>query len=533
MSSTREMGRFPQHDTVPLTASHEAASENDSRDTPLRLLIPGLDVSGRHTGLRCAEGIRRRFRVIGVLGVAIAAFGLAIAGVAFGRIKTSLAHSGRDSLSIPFRLYEGGLAMPSRATQYDGIEDERDVPVWDGPGGVAHVFAIGDWGATEPNHKTFGAKGGEEYAQFSVANVFKARAKMFDPQYVLNVGDNFYVEGLESNCYSPPGDEIGATSASFSSVWQFIYGPTASKPWLSVLGNHDYGGWLYSKGWPQQIGYSFVNHNWIMPARYYSKRVKHPTFNIDYFMIDSNVYDAKMPNDDPDHNMCSWHHNGDGASCAANDGPTSTGGCRGWFWGSWRYQQKWLEQKLAASDARWKILVTHFPCGFDADWYKVLKAKYGLDLIVTGHRHQQELWRPNTTSKYVRSFLGVTGWDDTSPACFVTGGGGGISSQNFAEADYGNDLAKYGFFHLTIRKDSLGIELIDGFDAQVKGAYTIYPHGSQALKDHPVPQVNKWVGGLCAAFCGDMHHAWNDVCQGGKNVVQACEGCKECREKVL
>ena len=30
----------------------------------------------------------------------------------------------------------------------------------------------------------------------------------------------------------------------------------------------------------------------------------------------------------------------------------------------------------------------------------IMKAKYGLDLIVTGHRHQQEIWRQDTLQPY-------------------------------------------------------------------------------------------------------------------------------------
>jgi hypothetical protein len=226
-------------------------------------------------------------------------------------------------------------------------------------------------------------------------------------------------------------------------------------------------------GWPQQIGYSFINHNWIMPARYYSKRMTHSNFVVDYFMLDSNVNDAKSPNENQAHNICSNHNWGGPGKCTNNGGMPSIQGCKGWFDADWGSQKEWLERKLAASDADWKIVVTHFPCGYDSEWYKSLKANHGLDLLVTGHRHQQELWWPGTTSHYIQGFMKANGWDETAPACFMTGGGGGIVSQKFSYADYGRDLAWYGFFHLTISRDRIKIELVQS-DGNVVGNRTIY-----------------------------------------------------------
>jgi len=466
-----------------------------------------------------------------VARVSLLAGGAALAAALYSYRERATLLRSLDRFRKPFRLYEGDRPMPKRAVQYDGIEDTRHVDIKANEYDVSHVFVLGDWGATLPSHTTFGATDwSDKNAQINVANAMKGRAKWAKPEYVLNVGDNFYVEGLEYSCNAPPSAIWGPPTYgmkgtdAFSSAWQQIYGPVAEVPWLSVLGNHDYGGWRMDKGWPQQIGYSFVNHNWIMPARYYMKRMKHPNFIVDVFNLDSNHHDAKIPGEEPNHNICSSHNYQDGVgTCAANGGPPNVPGCRGWFWGSATAQQKWLEEKLAKSDATWKIVNTHFPCGYDGDFYRRMKAEHGLDLMVTGHRHQQELWWPGTTSKYVQSFMHMNDWDGSAPTCFVTGGGGGITSQKFGYADYGRDLQWYGFFHLGIHKDWMTIELV-GTDGAVKGNVTIHPHGTQESKGEAVAKLPNFTG-MCASFCGDMNNPWAKICG-----WMSCQGCDECRE---
>jgi len=385
-------------------------------------------------------------------------------------------HRLRANVEFPFREYDsgalGGLSMPEKSSQYDGVEDKREFNI-DTNADMTHIFVLGDWGALQPNHQTAACNGWDCSAQIMVGNAMKNRAQWAHPQYVLNVGDAFYWGGIEVSCNAPPSAAWGTAKGAFASVWQGIYADLAGVPWISSLGNHDYGGRRMDEGWPQQIGYSFVNHNWILPARYYSRKVQHNGYVAEYFVIDSNVFDALDPNDNPAHNMCSQQFNPPGAQCTGNDGPSNIWSCKGWFWGSYKWQKKWMEKKVRESASRWKIVVTHFPCGYDGSWYKGMYEKYGLDLLVTGHRHQQELWWRGTTSRYIQDFMANN--DMGGLPCIVSGGGGGITSENFANADYGRDLQLYGFFDLTMAKDWMNIELV-GTDSIVKGNLSINPH---------------------------------------------------------
>ena len=134
------------------------------------------------------------------------------------------------------------------------------------------------------------------------------------------------------------------------------------------------------------------------------------------------------------------------ATCAAADGPTSVDSCPGWFASLWAEQKDWVSQLLPKSQATWQIAVTHFPCGHEQGFYKSL-ANMGLDLLVTGHRHDQELWLPDD---YAKNHMGIT--------CIVTGGGGGITSEatpdpDHTEADHsgfwdrhGSDMIHFAWF---------------------------------------------------------------------------------------
>lgn len=112
-----------------------------------------------------------------------------------------------------------------------------------------------------------------------------------------------------------------------------------------------------------------------------------------------------------------------------------------------------LEDVLRLSYADWQVVVTHFPPEWGKEDWQYLSKTYGIDLIVTGHRHCQEVWPGDDTSKPSgeENFLRPTTW-------IVSGGGGGITSQGLPERSGEDDM--YGFMDLTISRSSIKIEAI-------------------------------------------------------------------------
>mmetsp|Transcript_51189 Transcript_51189/g.105879 ORF Transcript_51189/g.105879 Transcript_51189/m.105879 type:complete len:548 (+) Transcript_51189:38-1681(+) len=300
------------------------------------------------------------------------------------------------------------------------------------------------------------------HAQTLVATQMKKRAPESNPDFVLNVGDNFYWGGIETECGHPMSQIHPQTQAQFKVIFEDIYnGPGLDgKPWLSVFGNHDLGGFQFNKAWDQQIAYTFASDRWRLPAMYWLQRVEYTdqNFAAEFLMIDSNAMDVKPYDADPEHNLCGRLHNPTGASCAATGGPKDLSECFRWFWDLWSKEQKpWVEQKLQASDADWQIIITHFQCGTQAEWFKRLRQKFGLDLLVTGHTHTQQVFHNS----------GLLG----GMTCFITGGGGGIVSEGDA-TPYRS--SQYGFFDMTISKEKIVLESIN-HNGVTLGKYDVLP----------------------------------------------------------
>jgi len=413
-----------------------------------------------------------------------------------------------------------GVPPPRTAVEYNGMTWPEMV-VQPGPNREVHFFALGDWGGMDgelgasdgfprmlmykggeehgphifaksrlgcdmgPMNKCFNghncnpscgfARGVDDQAQLLIAAHFKKRAAIHDPALILNVGDNFYWGGIAKKCGFPMNQIHPATQHQFDSIFEEVYsGPGIDgKPWLSVLGNHDWGGRQFNAGWDQQIAYTWKSNRWVMPALYYHQRVTvQNAFTVDIFMLDTNHQDAASQLAERAHNICGAFFNKDGASCGETGGPEDVNSCLGWFKSLWGEQQDWVEAKLSQSDADWQIINTHFPCDEDHKYWRKLHEEHGLDLLVTGHRHQQELWKANSKGWRKGVLGGLT--------CFVTGGGGGVTSEESPLPHRGlshfrpNVNTQYGFFDMTLSKEKIVLESID-YEGKVVDSTTVYP----------------------------------------------------------
>jgi len=391
------------------------------------------------------------------------------------------------------RRFEVPVA-PTQATDLNGIAlPPVCYPESTGP---RHVFVIGDWGGVSSNpgappvpadhrskffpahHREF-VVGADNCAQQNVAAQMINRSLVSLPDYIINVGDNFYWGGVQVKCGAPPF-RISDATGQWERVFESIYvGPGLNgKQWLGVLGNHDYGGYLFTNGWDQAISYTWMqggksSGRWMTPALYWKVKVHYADFAMDYYFTDSNVFDAFSPMADPHHNICSKLHNPErGATCGLM-GPATVEECPQWFKRLWNAQVRWLETGLSQSTADWQIVVTHFPPEHGhGDWARISKT-YGVDLLITGHRHQQEVHYMEESN-----FLRPT-------AYIVSGGGGGITSEATPDANGTDD--QYGFMDLTLTKQEIMIEAIS-HGGQIRSTTCIvprYPYGKRAEKAVP------------------------------------------------
>jgi hypothetical protein len=113
---------------------------------------------------------------------------------------------------------------------------------------------LGDWGGA--------ALGGDSaYAPQTVSRVAQQMEKTMTARharFVVNTGDNFYWCGIQNT-----------SDFQIETDWVEPYRGVPQVPWYGSLGNHEYG---YSVEAQLQLGETYPN--WILPSRYYSKRLQ-------------------------------------------------------------------------------------------------------------------------------------------------------------------------------------------------------------------------------------------------------------------
>jgi len=211
--------------------------------------------------------------------------------------------------------------------------------------GAQSFLVLGDWGR----------RGAE--TQRRVAAAMGAAALERDSRFVISTGDNFYPCGVRS-----------IRDPQWKSSFEDVYtAPSLQRPWFVALGNHDY------RGVPRaQLEYSRVSPRWRMPSRYFTVGpAESGIADLDIFVLDTTpmIFSADETVQQLAHGHVSSHR---GA-----------------------VQLAWVEQELASSTARWKIVIGHHPIHSGShgdtrelvDHVKPLLEAYGVQAYVNGHDH--------------------------------------------------------------------------------------------------------------------------------------------------
>jgi len=203
-------------------------------------------------------------------------------------------------------------------------------------------LVLGDWGR----------QGRPEQQLVAAALLREARTR--PPRFIISTGDNFYPSGVSS-----------ASDPQWKQSFEDVYrAPASDIPWYVILGNHDHKGDINA-----EIAYGRRNPHWVLPDPYY-RRIESVggDTEVEFFFLDTTEIAS----------------------------PRST------FWKSILgesqsdEQIRWLESRLQASTAEWKIVVghhaiassgPHLPTIELVERVKPILKKYGVQAYFNGHDH--------------------------------------------------------------------------------------------------------------------------------------------------
>lgn len=246
--------------------------------------------------------------------------------------------SRRDYLTLAGG-FAGSLALPP------GPAVAEPVPAEAAPPGALTLLAVGDWGT----------RGSDR--QRRVARAMDSVAERETARFIISLGDNFYTKGVAS-----------VTDPHWQESFEQVYtAPSLQVPWYPVLGNHDRNGEAMA-----QVAYSQLSNRWRMPAPYYWHGEKlADASRADFFFLDTSMIVQEnsglrelVPGDDADD------------------------------------QISWLGHALAASKARWKIVVGHHPIysggphGGSPELLRLVKPlleQHRVAAYLGGHDHNMQL----------------------------------------------------------------------------------------------------------------------------------------------
>eukprot|EP00928_Gymnodinium_smaydae_P041052 TRINITY_DN27798_c0_g5_i1.p1 TRINITY_DN27798_c0_g5~~TRINITY_DN27798_c0_g5_i1.p1 ORF type:complete len:761 (-),score=113.92 TRINITY_DN27798_c0_g5_i1:368-2650(-) len=355
-----------------------------------------------------------------------------------------------------------------------------------------HFFVIGDWGH-EPHSWTNGGSmhaacanekssercahdselwHREENAQYNVMVQMVKVAREKPVSWIVNVGDNFYFEGVTS-----------VSDYHWHHEFEDMYRDEVFHvPWLSVLGNHDYGGdccaadlfggshersiWGEWNARPMsQFDYDDEHdwewpaektRRWVMPYWYYAKTIDLGVYKVRYFAIDTNVCDSPK--------QClrcgGCKNEGDHEEVLKRNCPPGKGQCECFMRKLFLEQLEWLESALseAVKDSTivWRFLIQHHPWDFIPrdllEPYLDILVKYKVQVLFVGHVHAM---RHDIIKDHVNMVLvGSSGG-------FQFNSGDAPVGDKLGQTVWSSHFMDYGFAHATLTKDLLSISYIN------------------------------------------------------------------------
>lgn len=244
--------------------------------------------------------------------------------------------------------------------------------------GELHFVSFGDWGEVNPS-------------QLNVAQHMANTAKQIDATFVLNLGDNFYQDGV-ANDTDPQWKYTYENS--------FKYSPL-DIPWISMLGNHDHDG-------VAQAQIDFYNHHrdnrWYMPDYYYTITVPIDATNtLEIVVIDTVPLDPDL----------TLHIINEESSVERR-----TRLLRRWNDPILARQRsidmanqwQWIHDTLSTSTAQWLFVAGHYPVysagphGDSSALISKLKPmldEFGVDAYLSGHDHTLQYLQSSDVHYYV------------------------------------------------------------------------------------------------------------------------------------
>lgn len=272
-----------------------------------------------------------------------------------------------------------------------------------------NFIVVGDWGRNGKYHQKDVATQMGLYADSTLLN------------FVISTGDNFYIKGVRS-----------IRDSKWKKSFENIY--TAKSlyvPWYVCFGNHDYMGNVDA-----QLKYSKKSNRWKTTERYYSFEHNIPGSNekILFAFIDTNPFDGSM---NP-----RFH------SDLKKQDTTA--------------QKKWLNETLAKSKCKWKIVVGHHPLfttgerrGIMLDVRKSFQSifeTYKVDAYFAGHEHDLQHQKPTGHTHY-----------------FVSGAGSKLRPVSKDPTMTQFAISEHGFMLVRLSQDSLNLRVINHLGKKLYG----------------------------------------------------------------